>query len=138
MKRVLFSWGNLGKQGLKIMAVFRVDSSDDEEDDTTAEGKLVTSISDAVAPGGFAIVEVCLRRLRQMRSKVSWLGGFDTKLEAGWLMGKVQRRGVPPRDLIRTPSANFVVAWYNKKETAGKLNGQEACELSERLYGAGN
>ena len=56
------------------------------------------------------------------------------KCGAGWFIGKVQRHGVPPRDLIRTPTANFVVA-YNKKETAGTLNGQEACELSARIYG---
>ena len=94
-----------------------------------------------MAPNGFAIVEVfpALATKEEQSELVGMrvLYGRDTKSEAGWFMGKVQRRGVPPRDLIRTPTANFVVA-YNKKETAGKLNGQEACELSERLYGAGN
>ena len=52
-------------------------------------------------------------------------------------MGTVQRCGVPQRDLIKTPTANFVVA-YKAKDTAKKLNGQVSCELAANLYGAAN
>ena len=52
-------------------------------------------------------------------------------------MGKVQRRGVLPRDLVKKPTANFVVK-YQKKFTSNQLEGQVACELSSRLYGAEN
>ena len=50
-------------------------------------------------------------------------------------MGKVQRRGVPARDLVKTPTANFVVK-YQKKFTSNQLEGLVSCELSSRLYGA--
>ena len=50
------------------------------------------------------------------------------------LVGTVQSSTVPPRDLKKTPTANFVVE-YHKKLTLNKLAGKVSCELSARTYG---
>ena len=50
-------------------------------------------------------------------------------------MGTVQSSTVPPRDLKKRPSANFVVE-YQAKFTDKKLVGTVFCELSARTYGS--
>ena len=64
------------------------------------------------------------------------LYGWDSGAAQGWFLGTVHSRGLSPRDLRTTPSANYVVK-YKPAETERRLNGAVACELSERLYGAG-
>ena len=63
------------------------------------------------------------------------LYGHDSKAATGWFLGIVQSSTVPPRDLKKTPSANFVVE-YHAKLTDKKLVGKVSCELSGRTYGA--
>jgi hypothetical protein len=99
------------------------DSSEDEEDDTCLQKALATSIGDVAAPDSSAIVDACPALATEQEE--SELVGKQVlygrrvgheKCGAGWFMRKVQRHGVLPRDLIRTPTANFVVAYTTRRK----------------------
>ena len=64
------------------------------------------------------------------------LHAWDNDKVRGWFHGKVSSRGVGQRDLIKTPTANFIVT-YNKKTTKTKhLDGRVASTLSSNKYGS--
>ena len=71
---------------------------------------------------------------RQQLIGKTFLYGHDSKAATGWFLGIVQSSTVPPRDLKKTPSANFVVE-YHAKLTDKKLVGKVACELTARTHG---
>ena len=110
--------------------------SSDEEDDTSAS--VAYLIGNAEAPPGWKIVEgapaLDTQEQRQALIGKTILYGHDSKAATGWFLGTVQSSTAPPRDLKKTPTANFVVE-YHKKLTLNKLAGKVSCELSARTYG---
>ena len=84
-------------------------------------------IGNAEAPPGWKIVEgapaLDTQEQRQALIGKTILYGHDSKAATGWFLGTVQSSTVPPRDLKKTPTANFVVE-YHKKLTLNKLAGK--------------
>ena len=111
--------------------------SSDENDDTA--GSVADNIGHAKAPPGWKIISevppLDTQPERQQLIGKTVLYGHDSKAATGWFLGTVQSSTVPPSDLKKTPSANFVVE-YHAKMTDKKLVGKVSCELSARTYGA--
>jgi hypothetical protein len=125
-----------GEEGKEGDAEGGLTDSSEENDDTA--GSVANNIGSAKAPGGWKIItevpplDTQLERQQLIGKMV--LYGHDSKQASGWFLGTVQSSTVPPRDLKKTPTANFVVE-YHAKMTDKKLVGKVSCELSARTYG---
>lgn len=109
-----------------------------EEDDTELE-YIEVGPAPEIPPSGFVYVmdPPSLKTdddlLRLVGRQV--LHAFDEENIRGWFRGRVAARGVSNRDLKRTPTANFVVA-FDKKVTGNRfLHGRVATTLTKERYG---
>lgn len=116
------------------------DESSVDEPDDTAEYASACGAAPADPPEGFEYVleppplETDADLLALVGTDV--LHAWDNNKVRGWFHGKVSSRGVGQRDLIKTPTANFIVT-YNKKTTKTKhLDGRVASTLSSNKYGS--
>lgn len=113
------------------------DSSDDDMDDTSETG-----IGEAPhkPPEGFVYAqppnfdsEIAMQSIIGKYILQAW----ETSKIRGWFRGKVVSNGLSPRDLKKTPTANFVVLRYDRKETKNKhLHGMVASTLTASKYGS--
>ena len=103
---------------------------------------MATYVGNAEAPAGYTIVGECppMSTDDEMSALIGKQGlfGWDSTTASGWFLGTIQGRTLSATDLRKTPSANYVVKYKaaQSRETGKTLNGNVACELSPRLYGA--
>lgn len=119
------------------------DESDgeDSDGDDTSDPTVVTSVGNAVAPAGYTIEDVSscpnvdtVAERQRLIGKLVYVG-WDTDDVYGWYIGTIHSTTISVRDKQKTPHANFVVKYTNQR-TNNNLQGNVACELSARNYGA--
>jgi hypothetical protein len=116
------------------------DSSSEEEDDTALVYTSVARAPDE-PPAGYRYVDVC-PALGTEEAQLALVGrqkiyhAFDMRNTTGWFQGRISARGVSQRDLIKTPTANFVVAYDRRVTKVPTLHGRVASSLLQEKYGA--
>ena len=112
---------------------------EDATEDVSITRCVTSCLSQAVAPPGYTMVDVCppLETSYQQQSLIGKviLYGWEDSARTGWFVGRVARNRVTARDKREVPTASHVVR-YTARQTNGKIDGLVACELSARTYGA--
>ena len=112
---------------------------EDATEDVSITRCVTSCLSQAVAPTGYTMVDVCppLETSYQQQSLIGKviLYGWEDSARTGWFVGRVARNRVTARDKREVPTASHVVR-YTARQTNGKIDGLVACELSARTYGA--
>ena len=116
----------------------------DSEDDTIHPQQLLSFVGAAQAPSGIEIFESCpsLETDENIQNLIGTkiLHVWDDKNRQGWFEGRVHRRNLNARDLVRGPTPNFSVQ-YSKSLTVGVKKKKiiplchVAHELTNRTYG---
>ena len=112
---------------------------EDATEDVSITRCVTSCLSQAVAPPGYTMVDVCppLDTSHQQQSLIGKviLYGWEDAARTGWFVGRVVRNRVTTRDQREVPTATHVVR-YTARQTNGKIDGLVACELPARTYGA--